>query len=142
MHLIIQGITAEPQRVHNLKFIYELLDSYPAQIGMHKVSPPQVSQYQIPNTHQPIVSGFVLLAESHISIHFFPRQSYLNIDVFSCKEFEPQKVLQDLKQRFRLKEVKTYLLERPPSTLSLPEGGFANAPHSRRFCESASCSRG
>jgi len=130
MHLIIQGTTAEPQRVHDLKFIHELLDSYPAQIGMHKVSLPQVSQCQVPNTQQPVISGFVLLAESHISIHFFPRQSYLNIDVFSCKQFEPRRVIRDLKRRFRLREVKTYLLERPPSALSLPEGGFANAPHS------------
>lgn len=130
MHLIIQGITSDAQRVPNLKFIYQLLDFYPTQIGMHKVSSPQVSQYQIQRSKQSVISGFVLLAESHISIHFFPDQSYLNIDVFSCKKFEPQRVLRDLQRRFQLREVKTYLLDRPPSVLSIPEGGYPDAPHS------------
>lgn len=119
MHLIIEGMTIDPQRVHNLKFISELLKSYPAQIGMQRVSHPQVSQYQIPKSKQKVISGFVLLAESHVSLHFFPDQSFLSIDVFSCKEFDFERVIRDLQVRLDLREFKTQFFERPEAYLPL-----------------------
>ena len=42
------------------------------------------------------VSGFVMIAESHISIHTFPDQDYVFMDIFSCKEFEAEKAIKQL----------------------------------------------
>jgi S-adenosylmethionine/arginine decarboxylase-like enzyme len=43
-------------------------------------------------------SSFVMIAESHITFHAFPENSFFTFDCYSCKEFEPkivQKVLND-----------------------------------------------
>lgn len=34
------------------------------------------------------VTGFVLLAESHLSVHTWPEESYLALDIFSCGSLE------------------------------------------------------
>ena len=38
------------------------------------------------------VTGFILLEESHISIHTWPEHNYAAIDVFSCKAFDIEAV--------------------------------------------------
>ena len=37
--------------------------------------------------------GFVLIAESHISIHTFPERGYLSLDIFSCKDFDHEQAV-------------------------------------------------
>ena len=58
------------------------------------------------------VSGFVLIAESPISIHTFVERYYVNIDIFSCKSFDADQVTRDLSHRLQLTKVKTHLLDR------------------------------
>ena len=113
MHLIIDGYASDPRKTEDIEFIYQFLDAYPSQIGMTKVSTPQVSHYESPESQEQGISGFVLLAESHISIHAFPERSYINIDVFSCNEFESEHVVTALRQQFDLTDVKSYILNRP-----------------------------
>lgn len=117
MHLIIDGYAGDPGKITDTEFIHNFLDTYPKQIGMTKVSTPKVSQYKSTNPQEEGISGFVLLAESHISIHVFPERSYINIDVFSCNYFEPEQVAKVLEQQFGLADVKSYILNRPhPNT--------------------------
>jgi S-adenosylmethionine decarboxylase len=58
------------------------------------------------------VSGFVIIAESHIAIHTFPDHGYVWVDVFSCKEFETDGAIDVIVDAFGLAEAKTRLLER------------------------------
>jgi len=53
-----------------------------------------------------------MIAESHISIHTFVEQNYLNIDVFSCKNFDAERVIKDLSNRFQLTKIRTHILDR------------------------------
>jgi S-adenosylmethionine decarboxylase len=112
MHLIIDGYSGNAQKMQDVDFIYQLLDTYPSQIGMTKISPPQVSKYIGSKPEDWGVSGFVLIAESHISIHTFPERSYINIDIFSCKEFDAEQTIRDLQQQFGLAEIRSYILSR------------------------------
>jgi S-adenosylmethionine decarboxylase len=112
MHLIIDGYRGNAQKMQDVEFIYQLLDAYPSQIGMLKISPPKVSKYVGSKPEDWGVSGFVLIAESHISIHTFPERSYINIDIFSCKEFDAEQAIKDLQQQFGLAEVRSYILNR------------------------------
>jgi S-adenosylmethionine decarboxylase len=112
MHLIIDGYSGNAQKMQDVDFIYQLLDAYPSQIGMTKISPPQVSKYTGSKPEDWGVSGFVLIAESHISIHTFPERSYINIDIFSCKEFDAEQTIRDLQQQFGLAEIRSYILSR------------------------------
>ena len=113
MHLIMEGYGNDPQKIQDTEFIFNFLDTYPKQIGMTKVSIPKITQYENSNSKERGISGFVLLAESHISIHVIPEESYINIDIFSCNEFGSDQVIKGLREQFGLTDVKSYILNRP-----------------------------
>lgn len=112
MHLIIDGFGANRKMLESEEIIYDLLDRYPSQIGMTKVAPPQVFKYVGSKPEDWGISGFVLIAESHISIHTFPDRCYVNIDIFSCKDFDSEYAIQELKAIFEFDEIQKYLLNR------------------------------
>lgn len=112
MHLIIDGFGANRKMLESEEIIYDLLDRYPSQIGMTKVAPPQVYKYVGSKPEDWGISGFVLIAESHISIHTFPERCYVNIDIFSCKDFDSEYAIQELKAIFEFDEIQKYLLNR------------------------------
>ncbi len=47
------------------------------------------------------VSGVVVLAESHISIHTWPENGFAALDVFMCGECDPYKSIPVLKRAFK-----------------------------------------
>ena len=46
------------------------------------------------------VSGVVLLAESHISIHTWPERNYAAVDIFMCGDCDPEKAIPILQNGF------------------------------------------
>ncbi len=112
MHLVIDGFGAEPERLQDLAMVFDLLDNYPAHIGMTKIMPPYVFRYTGIKPEDWGVSGVVLIAESHISIHTFPDKQYINIDIFSCKAFDATLALQFMKDKFGITNANAHVLER------------------------------
>lgn len=112
MHLIIDGYGSDRQVMANRELIYDLLDSYPGEIGMTKIAPPYVFRYVGAKPEDWGISGIVPIAESHISIHTFVERCMANIDVFSCKEFDFERIVRDLKERLKLIRTRSYLLRR------------------------------
>jgi S-adenosylmethionine decarboxylase len=47
------------------------------------------------------VSGVLVLAESHISIHTWPERGYAAIDIFMCGACDPHRALPHLRDAFR-----------------------------------------
>ncbi len=112
MHLIIDGYGADPLRLQDFAFIYHFLDNCPARIGMHKISHPHVIEYTDCPQQDWGLSGFVFIAESHISVHTYPARGYVNIDVFSCKPFDPDPVALELQREFGLERAETWVVDR------------------------------
>ncbi len=54
------------------------------------------------------VTGYLLLSESHISIHTWPEYGYAAVDVFTCGG-EPEEALKEI---YKLLEVKKYVLKK------------------------------
>ncbi len=50
------------------------------------------------------VSGVVLIAESHISIHTWPESGFAAADIFTCGEMKPQVAIDIMREGFRAKE--------------------------------------
>jgi len=121
MHLIIDGYGDNPKVMQDEQFLYQLLDSYPAQIGMTKISSPLVFRYIGSRPEDWGISGFVFIAESHISIHTFVERRYINIDVFSCKDFNAEQVIKDLKDKFQLTKLSSRLINRDWKMADLTE---------------------
>ncbi len=112
MHVIIDGYGGDPDQLDDENVVSAILDRYPAEMGMTKIAPPTVVRYKGSKPEDWGVSGYVMIAESHISMHTFPERRLIWADIFSCKEFDAAPVLEDLKHRFRLREMQVSILER------------------------------
>jgi S-adenosylmethionine decarboxylase len=112
MHVTIDGYQGAPQKLADENLVHRLLDRYPGEIGMTKISEPYVCRYVGAKPEDWGVSGFVLIAESHISIHTFPEHRYVWVDIFSCKAFDATKAIEDMKREFELGDVTVRVLER------------------------------
>jgi S-adenosylmethionine decarboxylase len=54
----------------------------------------------------------LILAESHLSIHTWPEESLIAIDLFSCGAIDGQRVLTELTEALRLDNVSMTVVER------------------------------
>ena len=112
MHLAVDGHGGDQQKLSDVALVRHFLETYPARLGMTPLCDPVVLSYDGPKLEDSGVSGFVIIAESHISIHTFPYRNHVNIDIFSCRAFDTQRALEDVKMLFALDEVKSWQLER------------------------------
>lgn len=77
---IIGELFTNSENIDNLKFIRKVLIDAAKKAGLtilnskfHKFEPQGVS-------------GFIMISESHLSIHTWPESGYVAIDVFTCGE--------------------------------------------------------
>lgn len=88
-HLVLEGYNCkEKELLGSHETIEKLLNEFPAKLDMTIIMPPKVMHYDggdIPEDKG--VSGFVIIAESHIAIHTFPEKGFFTLDIFSCKPF-------------------------------------------------------
>ena len=112
MHLIIDGYSGDQKLLQDEVQLRNWLENYPATIGMTRISPPYVLKYVGPKLEDWGISGFVFIAESHISVHTFVERNYVNIDVFSCKDFDTEKAIEHFRDKFQLIKSRICLIER------------------------------
>ena len=134
MHLVIDGYGGDIDKMWDEDLVREFLYQYPESLDMTRITEPKVLRYEAPKSEDSGVSGFVIIAESHISIHTFPRKDYINIDIFSCRPFDHERALEDVKDLFALTDVKTWLLERGLEWLDERQG-LAEAQQQRAALE-------
>jgi len=111
-HLTIDGKKCDKEKLSDLTIVFKALDELPAIIGMTKIMPPYSILYKGVVPEDWGVSGFVMIAESHISIHTFPEKNYVFIDVFSCKMFDVDKAVDFLVKTFGIKELDKEMVKR------------------------------
>jgi S-adenosylmethionine decarboxylase len=112
MHVIIDGYGGDPDQLSDENEVGVVLDRYPEMMGMTKITQPTVIRYRGTKPEDWGVSGYVMIAESHIALHTFPERRLVWADIFSCKDFDATAVLEDLKQRFGLEQMDVTTLER------------------------------
>jgi len=111
-HLMLDGYGCNRKKLEDLDLIYSILDEFPSNIGMTKIMPPYVFRYTGAKIEDWGISGFVLIAESHISIHTFPVKNYLSLDIFSCKQFDSEIAVSYIKEVFEMKKYQMNLFNR------------------------------
>ncbi|MFA6448486.1 MAG: adenosylmethionine decarboxylase [bacterium] len=111
-HLILEGYDSPKRKLNSVGYIYRTLDEFPALIGMTKIMPPHVQKHLTPGNPSWGVSGFVIIAESHIAIHTYPELGFFALDVFSCKDFDVEKAVKFCVKRFGLTRYDHKLLNR------------------------------
>jgi len=111
-HLMLDCYGCPKDKLADMDLIFNTLDTFPAKIGMHKIMPPYVFKYfgKVPEDWG--ISGVVLIAESHISIHTFPDKEHAFIDIFSCKDFDTDFARKQLLDVFEADHHEVVLLNR------------------------------
>lgn len=112
MHLTIDGYGGNRELLSSESLVRSLLDTYPAEINMTKISEPFVLRYTGEKPEDWGVTGFVIIAESHIAVHTFPDRGYVWVDIFSCKEFEAEGAVDRIIDTFELTHVTQDIHER------------------------------
>jgi len=123
MHVIVDGYGSDPDQLADENVVRVILDQVPGMMGMTKITQPMVLRYTGSKPEDWGVSGYVMIAESHIAMHTFPERRLVWADVFSCKDFDAQPVLDALKNSFSLRRMDVQSIARnlEPLTESEPE---------------------
>ena len=111
-HLILEAYGCKKSQLADLTLISETLEAYPEKLNMTKIMPPYVFKYCGAVPEDWGVSGVVLIAESHISIHTFPDKGFVTLDIFSCKDFDVEEAIKYFCSIFRPKSYEKQLLMR------------------------------
>ncbi|MBI1936418.1 adenosylmethionine decarboxylase [Candidatus Woesearchaeota archaeon] len=105
VHVTIDASDCDKSKLASYSLVYDVLNNLPARIGMTKMTLPYVAKWLDKfSDGTEGMSGFVMIAESHISIHTFPDQDYIFMDVFSCRNFDTKKAVQYLVNAFGAKK--------------------------------------
>ena len=111
-HLILEGYNCNKRLLGNVGRLYRTLNEYPIRIGMHMIMPPHVQQYLDRGKTDWGLSGFVIIAESHIAIHTYPSLGFATLDVFSCREFDCETAIGFFVEKFKVGSYKHVMLNR------------------------------
>ena len=116
MHLMLDAYGASFKELDDMKLIYKFLYRVPGKIRMTRLSTPLVVNADETATgHDPGgISGVVLVNESHISIHTFPKRGFFTLDVYSCSNFEDRvgSLMKYIKKTFPYKKKSLQIVER------------------------------
>lgn len=113
-HLTIDGYGGDHDLLNDREKVLSCLLELPALLGMNRLSEPQV-YYAEGNSHKDPGgwTGMVVIAESHISIHTFPKRGFVSIDVYTCKNgMDCDFILRFFTERFSLQDSEVNFLER------------------------------
>ena len=105
LHLTLDLKHCNKNKLKDSSFVYDFLSKFPGIIGMHKITLPYVVKWLDKfSKGTEGISGFVMIAESHISVHTFPDQDYAFVDIFSCVNFNTGKCSKNIVSAFEAKK--------------------------------------
>lgn len=113
-HVTIDGYGGDYDLLNKKEAVLSLLTNLPSQLGMKALSEPLVlfapgNEEKDPGGW----SGFVIIEESHVSIHTFPARRFVSGDVYSCKNgMDIGKIVNYFTEAFGLSDVETNFIKR------------------------------
>jgi S-adenosylmethionine decarboxylase len=117
VHLMLELYGCDRQILSDESLLRRVLEEYPARVEMEKVSPVHLYQIETSNPLDAGLSGFVVIAQSHISLHAWPEYGEVDIDICSCKEFSQEEAIAFAKQMFQTDDVEAHFVVRGTRSL-------------------------
>lgn len=90
--------------------LFTIFDTLPFKIGMTPIMRPYMVRNVVDG--EKVTSILTMIAESHISLHYFEESKRAYLDLFSCRFFNYEDVIGKLKQVFNSKVVNETLISR------------------------------
>lgn len=114
VHLLFDGYNANKELLANKDHLTRLLTEIPEKMDMHTISDPTVIEVGPLNKKDPGgISGFILIAESHISYHTFPERGFVTADIYTCQnDLDSEKFISLLAEVFGTSDYDTQVIKR------------------------------
>ncbi|RPI54071.1 MAG: S-adenosylmethionine decarboxylase proenzyme [Deltaproteobacteria bacterium] len=111
-HLMLDLNDCNSAVLDDLEACFRLLNELPEKIGMTKITQPYVFRYRGLVPEDEGITGVTIIAESHISLHTYPKKNFVFVDIFSCKPFDVEGARDHVIQFFQSKSPTVYVQER------------------------------
>lgn len=113
-HITIDGYGGDKNSLDNKELVLSCLTELPKLLGMNILAKPEVYFAKGSGNKDPGGwSGFVVIVESHISIHTFPARGFVSADVYTCKNgMDSLHVENYFKGKFKLKDIEINFIKR------------------------------
>lgn len=115
-HMTLDFYGCPLNKLNDLALCYQVLEELPAILEMKRLTAPQViiaeGNLEAQGKDPGGITGFIVIAESHISLHTFARRGFVSFDIYSCKKFSyklAQKYLMDI---FSPQDMEIHTLDR------------------------------
>lgn len=82
---VVEAFGCEPGRLASLPALQALFDAMIDELSLHPVAPAQWHRFPAPGG----ITGMVMLAESHLTVHTFPEHASACINLFCCTPRAP-----------------------------------------------------
>ncbi len=127
VHLMIDGYDADPIRLADRFLLEALLRDLPDHMGMHRISEAVVVEVGPKNRKDPGgISGFVMIAESHFSLHTFPARGLFTLDIYTCQNsLDTDAITAHLASALGLTDMDVFV---QPRGLRYPSENLRNGP--------------
>lgn len=113
LHLTFDGYQCDPGVLGSRPAVERFLKRIVRQLAMRRLFGPKVVRAKETGGKDPGgYSGFVIIQESHISVHTFPKRRFVSIDVYSCKDFNSGRAISFIQKFFRTHTHETSLIIR------------------------------
>ncbi|GAC1634240.1 MAG: adenosylmethionine decarboxylase [Ktedonobacteraceae bacterium] len=136
VHLMLELYNIDREILSNDALLRRTLNELPERVEMEKVSPVHLYDIETSNPLDAGMSGFVVIAQSHISLHAWPEYGEVDIDICSCKEFSQEDAIAFAKEIFQTDDVEAHFVIRATRSLRPEEPDpvrFAQAMEARRL---------
>lgn len=93
-HLMIDGYGGSEAKLNDPAIVMRCVRELPDILEMHILTEPVLKE--APDNHIKDPGGwsaFVMIAESHISVHTFPKRGFVSIDIYTCRNGLDQELI-------------------------------------------------
>jgi S-adenosylmethionine decarboxylase len=95
-HLLADFYGVAPERLDDADLLMGCLVMAACRCGLTPLEEPVVHRFDGGG-----VTGFILLAESHIAVHTYPERGFIALDIFSCGDADPHAALEVFRAALR-----------------------------------------
>jgi len=121
-HLIVRAEAVSPPM--NPEFLTKWLEDFIKYINMKVLMGPYVIYHDVPGNRG--ITGAAIIETSHIVMHVWdePSPALMQFDVYSCGEFDPEKICRMIQRDFEITKIDYKFLDRENDLTDIKGGTF------------------